>query len=153
MPKKIIDAGDPYKNQIEQTAKAVVDKLQFKAMDWVVCYQSKVGKLEWIEPSLDFEINRAALDGTGVLIVPIAFVSEHSETLVELDIEYKEMADKLGVPEYHRVAAVGTNVYFISGLAELVKVLLSRDTEVSSSSKTGTRMCSEEHIKCPLKRL
>ena len=151
LPKKIIDSGDPYQDQIEKTALAIVEKLDYKSLDWTVCYQSKVGKLEWIGPSLDIEINRAAIDKIGILIVPIAFVSEHSETLVELDIEYKEIAEKLGVQEYHRVAAVGAHKSFINGLADLVRNLLNKDMKISSSSETGKRVCSSQHIQCPLK--
>ena len=151
LPKKIIDAGDPYQDQIEQTAKAVINKLNNKSIDWAVCYQSKVGKLEWIGPSLDMEINRAAMDGVGILIVPIAFVSEHSETLVELDIEYQEIAQKLGVLEYHRVPAVGTNKNFISGLANLVKELRKKHVEICLSPEIDTHVCSKQHTKCPLK--
>jgi ferrochelatase len=151
LPKKIIDAGDPYKEQVERTAIAIAEKLDNKSIDWIVCYQSKVGRLEWIGPSLDDEINRASVDGVGVLIVPIAFVSEHSETLVELDIEYKDMAEKQGVLEYHRVPAVGTHPDFISGLAGLVKELRKKDMYICSSSENGTRTCSSKHKQCPLR--
>ncbi len=151
LPKKIIDAGDPYRAQIEETATMVVDKLNLKSIDWAICYQSKVGKLEWIGPSLDEEINRAVADNVGILIVPIAFVSEHSETLVELDIEYKEIAEKLGIIEYHRVPAVGVHKSFISGLASSVRELRKKRLSVCSSLKTGTRRCSIENKKCPIK--
>lgn len=151
LPKKIIDGGDPYQEQIEITALTIVKKLNYKSLDWAVCYQSKVGKLEWIGPSLDIEINRAAIDKVGILIVPIAFVSEHSETLVELDIEYKEIAEKLGIQEYHRVAAVGAHKGFINGLADLVRKLHNKDMKIRSSLETGKRVCSSKHIRCPLK--
>ncbi|MEJ0043595.1 MAG: ferrochelatase [Rhizomicrobium sp.] len=79
--------GDPYQWQVERTAKAIVDGLGIDGLDWSVCYQSRVGPLEWIGPATDAEIRRAGADGKGVVIAPIAFVSEHSETLVELDID------------------------------------------------------------------
>ncbi len=151
LPKKIVDAGDPYQYQIEQTADAVMEKVSSQIKDWAVCYQSKVGRLEWIGPSLDDEINRAAKDGVGVIIVPIAFVSEHSETLVELDIEYREMADDLNLKEYHRVGAVATEPAFIDGLAQIVRGSLNRKMTLSSCELTGKRVCPTDHKDCPLK--
>lgn len=121
LPKKIIAAGDPYQWQVEQTAAAVAARLGGKAADWVVCFQSRVGPLEWIGPSTLSELARAASDGKAAVVVPIAFVSEHSETLVELDIEYRHQAEAMGVPDYLRVPAVGTHPAFIAGLAALVK--------------------------------
>ncbi len=150
LPKKIIDGGDPYQYQVEQTVQAVVDKLDPPIRDWAVCYQSKVGRLEWIGPSLDVEIQRAADDKKGVVVIPIAFVSEHSETLVELDIEYAEMAEELGIPEYHRVAAVGTTSPFIEGLADLVRGALNQRPEICSSQLDGSRLCPARHSQCPL---
>jgi len=151
LPKKIIDAGDPYQFQVEQTTNAVVAKLDFPLSDWAICYQSKVGRLEWIGPSLDGEIRRAADDGVGVLIVPIAFVSEHSETLVELDIEYRTMAKELGIREFHRVAAVATHPSFIGGLAETVRGSLDLQKPLSNCDISGTRLCPLSHKDCPLK--
>lgn len=121
LPKKIVDAGDPYQIQVETSVAAIVAWLAMPALDTVVCYQSKVGPLEWIGPSTDSEIERAGRDGVAIIVVPVAFVSEHSETLVELDIEYRHLAAHHGVPAYHRVATAGVAPAFISGLADLVK--------------------------------
>lgn len=123
LPKKVIDGGDPYQAQIEQTAAAVVAALGGDAanLDWQVCYQSRVGPLEWIGPSTDAEIKRAGTEAFGLVVLPIAFVSEHSETLVELDIEYRELAAHHGVPFYLRVPALGTDAGFIAALADLVR--------------------------------
>lgn len=118
LPKKTIDAGDPYQMQVEKTCEALMEK--FEDLDHVVCYQSRVGPLEWIGPSTEDEIERAARDGKNIIMVPVAFVSEHSETLVELDIEYKELADEAGIRDYIRVATVQDQDKFISGLAQLV---------------------------------
>src|SRR5262249_12039893 len=82
--------------------------------------QSRVGPLEWIGPSTDDEIRRAGIDGVPVVVVPISFVSEHSETLVELDLDYREVAERSGVPAYSRVPTVGVEPAFIYGLALLV---------------------------------
>ncbi|TXL75910.1 ferrochelatase [Vineibacter terrae] len=120
LPEKVIRGGDPYQWQVECTARAIVERLGSAGLDWAVCYQSRVGPLKWIGPSTDDEIRRAGGDGKAVVLFPVAFVSEHSETLVELDIEYRELAHRSGVPAYHRVATVGVQPAFIDGLAELV---------------------------------
>jgi protoporphyrin/coproporphyrin ferrochelatase len=120
LPKKIADAGDPYQTQVELTARAVVAALSWPGLDWRVCYQSRVGPLEWIGPATDAEIRRAGADGIPVVVAPISFVSEHSETLVELDLEYREVAEKCGVPAYFRVATVGVEPPFIGALARAV---------------------------------
>ena len=119
LPEKIVKAGDPYQRQIEQTAQAIADKLG--NVDWAICYQSRVGPLKWIGPPTEAEIRRAAADNKTIVLYPLAFVSEHSETLVELDIEYRELAKEAGVPNYIRVPTVGTHPKFIEGLARLVR--------------------------------
>jgi ferrochelatase len=98
-----------------------VKALAMPGLEPVVCYQSRVGPLQWIGPSTDAEIIRAGRDGKGVIVAPIAFVSEHSETLVELDIEYRRLAGERGVPDYRRAGTVGTHPDFIRGLAGLVR--------------------------------
>jgi len=120
LPKKFIEAGDPYQDEVEQGAQAIVATLGMPDLDWQICYQSRVGRLEWIGPSTDSEIERAGTDGKGVVVLPIAFVSEHSETLVELDMEYAELARDKDVPFYIRVPTVDTHPAFIQALAELV---------------------------------
>jgi ferrochelatase len=86
-----------------------------------VCYQSRVGPLKWIGPSTEEEIRRAGTEGTSVVLYPLSFVSEHSETLVELDIDYRHLAEQARVPRYVRVPTVGTHPLFIGGLASLVR--------------------------------
>jgi len=126
LPKKIIDGGDPYQKQVEATAAAVVQALG-GVDDWQVCYQSRVGPLEWLAPSTAVAIEAAAAEGIGVVICPIAFVSEHVETLVELDHEYKELAEELNCHTYIRVPALGVEPAFIRGLVETVDVALGKD--------------------------
>ncbi len=130
LPKRTVLRGDPYQWQVEKTAQAIVDRLG-TTLDWQVCYQSRVGPLEWIGPATDAEIRRAGQDGKGLIVAPIAFVSEHSETLVELDIEYAKLAREAGVPDYLRVPAVGTAPGFIAGLAKLVRRALAEDDPVT----------------------
>ncbi|HEC90293.1 MAG TPA: ferrochelatase [Alphaproteobacteria bacterium] len=129
LPKKIIDRGDPYVRQVEKTAAAIVDALGVPGLDWAICYQSRVGSLEWVGPNIDDELKRAAGDKVAVVVTPVAFVSEHSETLVELDIKYRGLAAQWGVPGYVRVPTVGVTADFIGGLAELVDEALRRNPD------------------------
>jgi len=151
LPKKIVAGGDPYQWQVEQTAAAVMARLG-SDYDWLCCYQSRVGPLEWIGPSTDDEIARAGSDGRATVVVPIAFVSEHSETLVELDIEYRELADEAGVPEYIRVPTVDTEPSFIAGLANLVRGNINAGCDICSGdpSAAGGRLCSAAWANCPV---
>jgi protoporphyrin/coproporphyrin ferrochelatase len=125
LPERIIRRGDPYRRQVEATVAALKKKIAID--DVVLCYQSKVGPVKWIGPPIDREIERAGREGLGVMVAPVAFVSEHSETLVELDMEYAELAEACGVKDYMRVPAVGCHPDFITGLAELAMAALRGD--------------------------
>lgn len=127
LPKQIIEKGDPYQRQIEQSAKAIVERLAIDGLDHLVSYQSKVGPLEWLGPSTEDEIERAGRDQVSLVVLPVAFVSDHSETLVELDIEYRELAEEKGVPGYRRVPALNSHPAFIACLADLVRNALKTD--------------------------
>ena len=149
LPKRMITKGDPYQWQVEQSAKAIIKALDMPNVEPVVCYQSKVGRLEWIGPATDAEIMRAGRDGKGVIAVPIAFVSEHSETLVELDIEYRKLAHESGVPDYRRAATVGAHPDFIAGLAGLVRnALNSKTVTCALENGSGRRICSPALARC-----
>ena len=113
LPEVIIQGGDPYQWQVEQTVAAVIAAWA-EPVDYAICYQSRATPQKWIEPSTEAEIERAAHDRTAVLVVPIAFVSEHTETLVELDVEYQDLAVKLGVPGYFRVPTQNADAGFIA---------------------------------------
>ena len=145
LPKKVIAGGDPYQWQVEQTASAIVKALDMPGLEPVVCYQSRVGPLEWIGPATDAEITRAGRDGKGVIVAPVAFVSEHSETLVELDIEYAKLAREAGVPDYRRAPTVGADPLFIAGLAALARRAMETSGTVKSS---GSRLCPAEFCRC-----
>ncbi len=119
LPQKIIDAGDPYQWQVERTVAAITQVLAIDELDSTICYQSRVGRLEWIGPSTEEEIKQAGADKVPVLVVPVAFVSEHSETLVELDIDYRKMAEAAGVLGYYRVQALNVEPFFIEALADM----------------------------------
>jgi len=146
LPEKIVKAGDPYQWQVEQTVKGILSHLGTAVPDSVICYQSRVGPLKWIGPSTDGEIYRAGGQGKNLVVVPVAFVSEHSETLVELDIEYKKLAMESGVKKYLRVPTLDTAPDFISCLADLVKGALDRE---GLSSFEGQRHCEGGFSKCP----
>ena len=147
LPKKIIKRGDPYQWQVEQSAQLIAEVAGLSDAKWCICYQSRVGPLKWIEPSLEQELKRAAKDGAAVVVLPVAFVSEHSETLVELDIEYKDVAERLGVTEYHRVPAVGTHPIFIEGLKEIAVSAFEQQVELRSFREL--RCCPSKYDKCP----
>ncbi|MDA9687655.1 ferrochelatase [Candidatus Pelagibacter sp.] len=120
LPEKNIKKGDPYQWQVEQSVNKIVQNLNFNDLDWILSYQSRVGPLKWIGPSTDDTIVENAKIGKHIVLVPIAFVSEHSETLVELDIEYKKLAEDNGCKQYTRVPALGINEYFIKAMSELI---------------------------------
>lgn len=147
LPKKFVAAGDPYQAQVEMTVAAVVEKMALADLDRVICYQSRVGPVEWLRPYTDDEIKRCGNENKAVIVVPVAFVSEHSETLVELDIEYAALARDSGVPEYRRVPTVGIQQSFIDGLARLVR----RATFSGIESGAGGRQCPSDYAACPLK--
>jgi len=154
LPKKIVAAGDPYQWQVEESCAAIVRALAppdlgGPNLDYVVCYQSRVGPLEWIGPATDKEIERAGAEKRPLVVAPVAFVSEHSETLVELDIEYAHLAARAGVPKYVRVPTVATNAAFIASLAELARAALGRDESTGSGEDGGMRLCPANFEKCP----
>lgn len=163
LPKKIVDAGDPYVLHVEKTVSELLNKLSqdleetfnkkpeeiLKEIDHSICFQSKVGPLEWTGPSLDLEIKKTALDKKIPIIIPISFVSDHSETLAELDIEYKEMAKTLGVENYLRVPALNTDGHFIKSLTKICKELTNNDESEYFSGQSSDRICPKSFVKCP----
>lgn len=148
LPETIVRRGDPYQFQIEQTVAAVKQAWGKPDIDWTVCYQSRATPQKWLDPSTETEIERAAHDGVAVLVVPIAFVSEHSETLVELDVEYRDLARQLGVPGYFRLATPNADDAFIAALADLARISLERGD--GSRSYACRRVCPSSHTACPL---
>ena len=147
LPENKIKKGDPYQWQVEETVKEIMSKIKNENLDYILSYQSRVGPLKWIGPSTDEVIIKCSKEKKGIVIVPVAFVSEHSETLVELDIEYKKLAEKNNCSFYKRVPALGVEENFIKGLEELVLKPKTRGTFVSSI------MCPNKYTKCPCLRL
>ena len=145
LPERDIEKGDPYRWQVEQTCAAIVRRLQWP-WDFRVCYQSRVGPLKWIGPSTPEAIAEACEDGMNVLVDPVAFVSEHVETLVELDRDYAELADAHGCDVYLRAPTVGTEPVFIDALAGVAVRALGR----ASGTQPDGRACESGWPGCPL---
>ncbi len=147
LPEKNIKKGDPYQWQVEQSVNKVVEKLNFNDLDWILSYQSRVGPLKWIGPSTDDVIVENSKLGKQLVVVPIAFVSEHSETLVELDIEYKKLAKDNGCDKYIRVPALGTNIDFINSMAQLI--INKDENKLNDKISPPNKRCPSNFVKCP----
>jgi ferrochelatase len=141
----VLKKGDPYQEQVESTVAAVMAGLG-EGVDHVLCYQSRVGPMKWLGPTTPDGIAQAASDGVGVIVVPVAFVSEHIETLVELDIEYGELAHSLGVAPYLRTPTVSLAAPFIAQLAEAVTGAIGRADLVTAPCGQG---CKARWKACP----
>lgn len=148
LPQRVVDRGDPYQAHVEATAAAIVVRLGIAGLDSVISYQSRVGPLEWLKPYTEDELRRAGADRVPLVVAPIAFVSEHSETLVELDITYRDEAMKLGVPHYERVPTVGIDPAFIEGLAGLVRGARHRPARIAAAG--GSRVCAPGFTCCAM---
>jgi ferrochelatase len=148
LPQKVIEAGDPYQAQVEATAAAVAARLP-ELPDWRVCFQSRVGPLKWLAPSTEEEIRRAGAEGKGVVVAPIAFVSEHVETLVELDHECARVARDAGCSPYLRSPTPGVRAPLIGDLAHAVLIALGRG---SDTKPHGPWLCPTGFAKCACHR-
>lgn len=151
LPVKVIENGDPYEWQCNQTAQAIIKELNIPELDAVISYQSKVGPQKWLGPQTEDEIKRAGHDKVPLIIYPHAFVSEHVETIVELGVEYREVAEHHGVPYYGVVPTVGTQPEFIHGLAEQVLSRLGKPG-VYSDAPDGSAICPPEFEWCCQRR-
>ena len=147
LPEKNIKKGDPYQWQVEQSVKKIVESLNDENLDWILSYQSRVGPLKWIGPSTEDIIIENSKIGKHIVLVPIAFVSEHSETLVELDIEYKEVADANGCKNYTRVPALGINENFIKAMTELI--IKKNEYKINENLYPPKIQCPSNFKKCP----
>ncbi|WP_337189067.1 ferrochelatase [Phenylobacterium sp.] len=149
LPQRVVDEGDPYEAQVRATAEAVAVQVP-ELSDWRISFQSRVGRLKWLEPSTEQAIETAAHDGKGVLICPIAFVSEHVETLVELDHEYAGLAGRLGVRPYLRARTPGVRPEFIAELADVADEALGRPEAGGPTAVAphGAWRCPATHGKC-----
>jgi len=147
LPEKNIKKGDPYQWQIEQSVKRIMTEINDANINYILSYQSRVGPLKWIGPSTEEVVVKNSKLNKHLVIVPIAFVSEHSETLVELDIEYKKLAKKNGCTNYSRIEALGVNENFIDGLSDLI--LNKEDYKLTESLYPPKNRCPSNFTKCP----
>ncbi|MGA7936263.1 MAG: ferrochelatase [Kovacikia sp.] len=114
------EAGDPYQQEIEDCVKLIVENLG-RPNPHILAYQSRVGPVEWLQPYTEDALHELAEQGVkDLVIVPISFVSEHIETLQEIDMEYREVAEEAGIENFHRVPALNTHPVFIDDLANMV---------------------------------
>jgi ferrochelatase len=120
VPEKVIRKGDPYQRQIEETVELVKKNLE-KDERIHLAYQSKVGRMKWIGPTVEDKLEEmAGLKINKILVVPVSFVSDHSETLYEIDIMFKEIADRLKIPYFYRMPSLNASPTFIKALTEIV---------------------------------
>jgi len=151
LPQQVVDDGDPYAMQVEKTCAAVLEELGpeglGQAWDWRLAYQSRVGRLKWLGPYTPQAIAEAGADGRGLIVVPIAFVSEHVETLVELDVEYGELAEHARIEPYLRVPALGVQSDYIDTLAAATLGALTRAGIAPAGSA-----CGGDWRRCALKQ-
>jgi ferrochelatase len=121
LPQKFIDRGDPYLEHVQATVKGVMARVGAH-QPWTLAFQSRSGPVKWMEPDTVDELDRLAAEKVpGVLIVPVSFVSDHIETLQEIDFEYRMHAEKIGLPRFERAPSLNDNPDFIKALAGLVK--------------------------------
>ncbi len=124
IPERYVREGDPYLEQTKTTVELIMDRLD-RRIPYQLCFQSKIGPVKWLEPFTSNVITQLGKQGIDdVLVVPISFVSEHIETLYELDILFQKIARESGVKNFRRVPALNSNPTFIRALAELVESAL-----------------------------
>lgn len=148
LPESISRDGDPYHWQVEQTATAIIKALNRPDLETLVCFQSRIGPARWIGPSTEDAIHQASLEGRTILICPLSFVSEHSETLVELDIEYHQRAMRSGAAGFIRIPTPGVDPDFIASLIRLIHHALSQKPGIVSGE--GGRICPLKKYRCAL---
>lgn len=153
LPISMVKKGDPYPLQIEASANSCWRSIDRPKAEMRICYQSKVGKVPWLEPSTEEEIEKAGRDRMALVVVPIAFVSEHSETLVELDRDYKELAKKVGCPYYLRVPTVGISKEFVEGLSTMIEravMVPMEDSKLTVPPESGllSSICLKNNKRC-----
>ncbi|HYL83212.1 MAG TPA: ferrochelatase [Candidatus Angelobacter sp.] len=147
LPMSLVEKGDPYPKQIEETVRLACELGAKQYPGWprahLLCYQSRVGPAKWLEPSLTGTIERLGREGVKeILVVPISFVTEHIETLHEINIEAREEAKEYGIERFRMMPAVGDSPLFISALKEVVLRAVGIETTASSVPVTSAQMSS-----------
>ncbi len=137
----VTELGDPYQNQIIRTVEIIVEKLRRnfdEKLEYIITYQSKVGRLKWLEPKTEDELLLVAKNNIIPVVVPIAFVSENSETLFELDLDYKGLMEENGMKYFFRVPTISCNHLYINCLSELIH------KAIESNSRFPTKRLANE---------
>jgi ferrochelatase len=125
LPQSFIDDGDPYLSQVEETVRLVMSRFD---LPHHLAFQSRAGPVKWLEPSTDDTLRQLAAGGSkNLLVIPLSFVSDHIETLHEIDIEYAKMAWELGIARFERMPSLNDSPLFIDCLAELVAAAVGND--------------------------
>lgn len=135
-PMKLVRQGDPYSGHIKQTVDLIIERGGY-TQDSSLCYQSKVGPLKWLTPSTPDTIEKLAKNGVKhMVVIPVAFASDHLETLFELGIEYRHVATEAGVERFEITTGLNDSPLFVDALTQLVfeKMGVGRNTEVSSAA-------------------
>ncbi|MEB3199366.1 MAG: ferrochelatase [Synechococcaceae cyanobacterium] len=146
VPKSYVEeAGDPYQKEIEACALLIMQRLQVRlghANPYTLAYQSRVGPVEWLKPYTEDALRELGESGVrDLVVVPISFVSEHIETLEEIDIEYREIATEAGIVNFRRVPALDTDPTFIQGLADLVQdALTGPEIDLEQAARLSNRV-------------
>lgn len=121
LPLYFLEEGDPYPFQIHQTVSKILTQLG-RTKNWIISYQSAVGPFQWLKPATDAILNSLALRNvTKILVIPVSFVGDHIESLCEIDIEYRHMAEKLGIKDFRMTKALESHSKFIQALADCVE--------------------------------
>jgi ferrochelatase len=142
VPKSYVEeAGDPYQQEIEECTDLIMQTLN-RPNPHTLAYQSRVGPVEWLKPYTEDALNELGVKGVkDLIVVPISFVSEHIETLQEIDIEYREIAEEAGIHNFGRVPAPNTNPVFIKALSDLIiDALKQPDLKLSQVTQMKKRV-------------
>ena len=147
LPMSLVEKGDPYPKQIEATVRLACELGLKQYPGWprtqLLCYQSRVGPAKWLQPPLTETIERLGQEGTKeMLVVPISFVTEHIETLHEINIEAREEAEKMGIEKFRMMPAVGDSPLFIAALKDLVLRAVGIEGRSSSETLASAQMGS-----------
>ncbi len=132
VPQSYIEAGDPYQEQIQKCVQKITEQLpsEEEGVKVHLSYQSRVGPIEWLRPYTDDVLPQLGKDGVqNLVVVPISFVSEHIETLEEIDIEYRELAEESGITSWRRAQALNTDSTFIDDMADMIVEALSQPSQ------------------------
>jgi protoporphyrin/coproporphyrin ferrochelatase len=147
LPMSLVEKGDPYPKQVAATVSAVCELGSKQFPGWprthLLCYQSRVGPAKWLQPSLTETIEKLGHEGLKeMLVVPISFVTEHIETLHEINIEARREAEKLGIEKFRMMPAVGDSPLFIAALKELVLRAVGVEAASSAAALAQAQMGS-----------